>query len=317
MTTNKTTRKVNPTGRRKGLIAVEPDNWRKETLVSATEKAGGTVCPPEQATALIWAAPEQPELLPDYIRDGHDWVQLPFAGIEPFIDMLDNQRLWSCGKGVYASAVAEHALAMILALKRGIVDYSMGSSWGKPLGTNLFGSRVLILGGGGITEELIPMLRPFKCSISVLRKSNEALLGCDQILTLEDLDIALPETDILVVALALTSETEGVVNKKRLDLLPSGAIVVNVARGKHIITSDLVDALIDNEIAGAGLDVTEPEPLPDDHALWALPNCLITPHTGNTPEMGIKLLANRVEENVVRYIAGEPILGCVDISAGY
>ena len=104
---------------REGLIAVEPDNWRKEALISAMRKSGGQVSSVDEASALIWAAPEEPELLTEFLRGNHDWVQLPYAGIEPFIHMLDRERLWTCGKGVYASAVAEHAFAMILALKRG------------------------------------------------------------------------------------------------------------------------------------------------------------------------------------------------------
>jgi len=317
LTENKTLRKVTPSGHREGLIAVEPDNWRKEALISATERAGGTVCSPDEATALIWSAPENPDVLPDFVKDQHDWVQLPFAGIEPFVELLDDQRVWTCGKGVYASAVAEHALAMILSLKRGLVDYSISKSWGKPFGSNLLGSRVLILGGGGIAEELIPMLQPFGCSITVIRKSSLPLSGCGQVLSLDELNSVLPETDVLVIALALTGETEGIINKERLDLLPSQAIVINVARGRHIVTSDLVNALKIKSIAGAGLDVTEPEPLPAGHALWEFSNCLITPHTGNTPEMGIQLLSQRIEENVARYIAGEHLLGCIDIGAGY
>ncbi len=302
---------------REGLIAVEPDNWRKEALISAMRKSGGQVCSVDEASALIWAAPEEPELLTEFLRGNHDWVQLPYAGIEPFIHMLDRERLWTCGKGVYASAVAEHAFAMILALKRGLVEYSKSETWEKPFGTNLFDSRILILGGGGIAQELIPMLEPFGCAISVVRKSGLPISGCDNVLTLKELDGALPETDVLVVALALTSETEGLIGKERLDLLPSHAVVVNVARGKHIVTSDLVEALRSGSLYGAGLDVTDPEPLPDGHELWGLQNCLITPHTGNTPEMGLKLLADRIELNVARYIAGETLLGCVDVDEGY
>mgnify|MGYP003300380676 FL=1 len=95
------------------------------------------------------------------------------------------------------------------------------------------------------------------------------------------------------------------------------AIVVNVARGKHIVTEDLVESLRNREILGAALDVTEPEPLPLGHPLWGLSNCLITPHTANTPEMGIKLLSSRVTENVSRYIQGFELIGCIDIDSGY
>ena len=120
-----------------------------------------------------------------------------------------------------------------------------------------------------------------------------------------------------MLALALTPETEGLFDARRLALLPSHAWIVNVARGGHIVTDDLVAALRAGTIGGAGLDVTDPEPLPDGHPLWALPNCIITPHVGNTPEMAVPLLAARVEENVRRYLAGEDLLGTVDSSAGY
>jgi len=95
------------------------------------------------------------------------------------------------------------------------------------------------------------------------------------------------------------------------------AWIVNVARGRHIVTDDLVDALREGTIGGAGLDVTDPEPLPADHPLWALPNCIITPHVGNTPEMAKPLLAERVTENVRRFGRGEELLGLVDVDAGY
>ena len=127
----------------------------------------------------------------------------------------------------------------------------------------------------------------------------------------------LPTTDVLLIALALTEETENLIGESELGLLPKNAIVVNVARGKHIVTEDLVESLRNREILGAALDVTEPEPLPLGHPLWDLSNCLITPHTANTPEMGIKLLSSRVTENVSRYIRGFELIGCIDIDSGY
>ena len=93
--------------------------------------------------------------------------------------------------------------------------------------------------------------------------------------------------------------------------------MVNVARGRHIVTADLVDALGAPSIGGAALDVTDPEPLPEGHALWALPNCLITPHTANTYEMAIPLLSARIADNVGRFGAGKPLLGPVFPDLGY
>ena len=98
---------------------------------------------------------------------------------------------------------------------------------------------------------------------------------------------ALPGADLVVLALALTPETEGIIAADELSLMEDHAWLVNVARGRHVVTDDLVDALRDGVIGGAGLDVTDPEPLPAGHPLWSLPNCLITPHVGNTPEMAV------------------------------
>ena len=108
----------------------------------------------------------------------------------------------------------------------------------------------------------------------------------------------------MVLALALTPETVGLIDARRLALMPSHAWLVNVARGRHVVTSDLVAALRAGAIGGAALDVTEPEPLPDGHPLWSLPNCMITPHTANTPEMALPLLSARITENVRRYASG-------------
>ena len=298
-------------------IAVEPDCWRKVDLVAAVESAGTTVVPIEDATALIWADPQNPEALPAILHDNIDWVQLPYAGIDPFLHLLDNDRLWTCGKGVYARPVAEAALAMLLAGFRNIVGYARETSWATPEGQNLHGANVVVLGAGGITEELLPLLAPFGCEITVLRRSATPFPGADATYSLDRLHETLPNADAVILALALTEQTAGVIGAAELQRMKSSAWIVNVARGGHIDTDALVTALQSNQIAGAALDVTDPEPLPDGHVLWTLPNCLITPHVANTPEMGLKLLAERVAHNARAYMAGQDLLGPVDTAAGY
>jgi phosphoglycerate dehydrogenase-like enzyme len=134
---------------------------------------------------------------------------------------------------------------------------------------------------------------------------------------MEEIDAALAGADAAVLALALTPETEGILDRRRLELLAPHAWVVNVARGAHIVTDDLVAVLAAGRIGGAALDVTEPEPLPDGHPLWTEPRCLITPHTANTAAMAVPLLGERVRENVRRRLAGEALLGPVDVALGY
>ena len=298
-------------------VAVEPECWRRADLVAAVEAAGTTVVPVEEATALIWADPQNPQLFPPMLHDGLDWVQLPYAGIDPFLHMLDDKRLWTCGKGVYAQPVAEAALGMLLAGFRHLAGYARETTWAAPVGQNLHDANVVILGGGGITEELLPLLAPFRCTTTVLRRQATPVPGATHTKTLAELHDVLPEADAVIVALALTPETTGVIGAAELALMKSTAWIVNVARGGHIDTAALVDALQSEQIGGAALDVTDPEPLPDGHALWTRPNCLITPHVANTPEMGLKLLAKRVTANVRAYLADETLIGPVDTQAGY
>ena len=302
-------------------VAIEPDCWRRESLVAAVEDGGGEVVGPDTAEVLVWAEPARADLLPPMLDENPniDWVQLPYAGIEPFVEMLRSRPhlTWTCGKGVYASPVAEHVLALTLAGFRAINTYSRANRWSDPEGRNLFGAKVTILGGGGITEELLPLLAPFGCEVTVVRNQVLPIEGADRVVDSSDLHDVLPGSDLLVLALALTPETTGIIGKQELALLPEHAWIVNVARGGHIVTGDLVEALQEGVIGGAALDVTDPEPLPDDHPLWGFGNCIITPHIGNTPEMGLPLLAQRVSDNVRRRIAGSPLIGPVDVDRGY
>jgi len=133
----------------------------------------------------------------------------------------------------------------------------------------------------------------------------------------DELHAALEGARLVVLALALTPETAGIIGAAELGHMERDAWLVNVARGAHIVTDDLVAALEAGTIGGAALDVTDPEPLPAGHPLWSLDNCLITPHTANTWEMAEPLFALRVGANVGRYLRGEPLLGVVDPDLGY
>jgi phosphoglycerate dehydrogenase-like enzyme len=218
---------------------------------------------------------------------------------------------------VYAEPVAEMALSLALAGLRGFGTYARASSWSPPQGRNLLGGRVTILGGGGITESLVRLLQPWRCHITVVRRTANHLDGVDDVLEADRYADALPGADLVVLALALTPETEGIIGAGELSLMEEHAWLINVARGRHVVTDELVDALRNGVIGGAGLDVTDPEPLPPEHPLWSLPNCIITPHVGNTPEMAVPLLAERITANVRRFAADEELLGPVDVDAGY
>jgi phosphoglycerate dehydrogenase-like enzyme len=299
-------------------VAVLP---RAGYLANAVTAGGGRVVDPADAAVLVWTDPADDAGLAA-VLDEHPhlrWVQLPWAGIEPHLGVVraHAERTWTCGKGVYAEPVAEHALALGLAGLRGIDRFARADRWTAPRGRNLLGARATIVGGGGIAESLLRMLGPFGSDVTVVRRSAVPLAGAARVLPPEELDEALTGALLVILALPLTPGTEGLIDRRRLGFLAEGACLVNVARGRHVVTDDLVAALRDGTLGSAGLDVTDPEPLPAGHPLWDLPNVIVTPHTANTEEMAEPLLSARVTENVRRWAAGEPLIGLVDPAAGY
>lgn len=299
-------------------IAVGPSNaatWIHDAVVDG----GAEIVPLEEAEALVWGAARDVDGLSTALsRNGRlQWVQLPFAGIENFAHLIDAHRHWTCGKGVYAEPVAEMTLGLMLAGLRGLGSYARESAWSSPRGRNLLGARVTVLGGGGITESLVRLLEPFDCHITVVRRHVAPMDGVAEVLASERYHDALPGADAVVLALPLTKDTEGMIGRDELAAMESHAWLINVARGRHVVTEDLVSALTDGSIGGAALDVTDPEPLPDHHPLWGLSNCIITPHVGNTPDMAVPLLSERIRQNVRRWATGEELLGPVYPDLGY
>jgi phosphoglycerate dehydrogenase-like enzyme len=300
-------------------VCVLPTNDLSVLLSDAVVAGGGRLTSANAARAVVWTDPSDAEGLAEVLVENPqlEWVQLPFAGVEPFVGVFDTERQWTCGKGVYSWPVAEHGLALILAGLRNLDGYARATSWQPPQGVNLLGANVVILGGGGIAEALISLLAPFHPTITVVRRQVVAMAGVDQVITPEHLPGALAGADVVVVALALTPETRHIIDASALDAMASHAVLVNLGRGGHVDTDALVQALEQGSIGGAGLDVTDPEPLPAGHPLWSLANCIITPHIANTPEMGRPLLVERVTENVRRFGSNLELVGPVSVSDGY
>jgi phosphoglycerate dehydrogenase-like enzyme len=277
------------------------------------------VVAPDRAEALVWADPAVPDRLPDTLGglEAVRWVALPFAGIEPYVPHLDADRVWTCARGVYARPVAEHALMLGLAGLRGLSTYARATTWSEPEGHNLVDGRITVFGAGGITTELLGLLQGWGTEVTVVRRRADPVPGAVRTLSLDDRLEAVADADLVILALALTPETEGVIGAAELSAMADHAWLVNVARGGHVDDAALLAALEAGTIGGACLDVTEPEPLPDDHPLWRHPRVMITPHVGNTPEMGVPLLAAHIVRNVRRFGAGEDLEGVVDVEAGY
>lgn len=299
-------------------VSIEPKSFA-EYEAAAISAGANLVALDDTVGALIWTDYSKPQALAEILATNQqiEWVQLPFAGVDAFAEVLQHDVKFTSAKGAYRQPVAEHALALMLALARKLPERSAAKTWGKKFAVSLYDSKVLIIGGGGITEELLSLLAPFKTQVNVIRKHPEPMAQATEVHGFEKLDAQIAEADFVVLAAALTAETEGLFSLKRFEMMKPTAYLVNIARGKMIDSDALFEALDKGLIAGAAIDVTDPEPLPDGHKLWSAPNLLITPHTADTNAQVIKLFSERLEINVKAWLGLGPWMGEVDPRLGY
>jgi D-3-phosphoglycerate dehydrogenase len=302
----------------------EPRVWvgpePNETIAGAVERAGGSVAArPEDADAVVWLSYSRASEVRDVLHDRVRWVQLPAAGIDRWVTegLLDEDRVWTGAQGAYADDVAEHVLAFLLAAARRLPRAASRRSWVREAGRRFEGATVGLVGAGGIGAAVVRRLVPFGVRVLALTRSGRAVSGAERSLGFEALDELLGESDYVVLAAPLTEQTRGLIGPRELELIGPDGWLVNVARGAIVQTDALVEALREGRLGGACLDVTDPEPLPDGHPLWAFDNVLITPHVANPPDLEIDLLAARVEENVRRFAEGRSLAGRIDQSRGY
>ncbi len=268
---------------------------------------------------------------PEFLRAAEElcWVQSTSAGVERYLEMselVDNERVVLTNmQAVHGPTIADHAFAMLLALTRDLpyyLDPAQRGSWNrrgsgaKPIA--LEGRTLLVVGLGGIGSEVARRGKGFGMRVLATRRSDtppppyvDRQGRADELLEL------LTEADVVALCVPLTKETEGMIGERELAVVKPGAYLINVARGKVVDTEALVEALEGGRLAGACLDVTDPEPLPPDHPLWTMPNVVITPHmSGRSALTGERLRALYLE-NLHRFGAGEPLLNVVDKTAGY
>jgi phosphoglycerate dehydrogenase-like enzyme len=299
-------------------IAVEPADapgWARDAVIDG----GADLVAPPDAEAVVWGGVDGPEGLDQLLRShrGIGWVHFLWAGIDRYVPTLPRNMLCTCGKGANAEPVAEFALLLALAGLRRLHHWTRAEAWSPAAGVQLYDQPVTIVGGGNIGRALIDHLVPFRCEVTVIRRRADPVPGAIRVVTVDALHDTLPGAAVVFLALPLTSLTCGLVGSAEFDRMNEDAWLVNVSRGRLVVTDDLVVALREGRIGGAALDVTDPEPLPEEHPLWSLRNCIITPHTANFPEISRESVASRVRDNVARYLGGQPLNGLVDLNAGY
>jgi phosphoglycerate dehydrogenase-like enzyme len=288
--------------------------------LEAVRAAGAEVAEdPGQADAIVWLG-HDPAPLRERLHDGVRWVQLPWAGVERWMaeGAIDDARVWSCASEAYGDAVAEHAIGLMLAGRRMLHACARATSWDPGLGGYpLLGGTVVVVGTGSIGGGLIRLLQPWGMRVVGVSRSGRAVPGAAEVVTVDRLRDVLPEADVVVLAAPSTPDTAHLIGAAELAAMREDAWLVNVARGALVDTDALVAALRDGAIAGAALDVTDPEPLPDGHPLWTEPRALISMHRANFGEAADAAMHALFTRQIARFMAGEELSGVVDPARGY
>lgn len=235
-------------------------------------------------------------------------VQTLTAGYEDVLPLVPDRVTLCNAAGLHDASTAELAVALALASGRHIGDFARNQesgSWNFRFGRALADQRILIVGYGHIGRAIEERLRGFEVA-SITRLARRGRTGPPPVHPLEELPALLPEADVVFVTAPHTPQTEGMFGARQLALLPDGALLVNVARGKLVDTPALLAELSAGRITAA-LDVTDPEPLPPDHPLWRAPGALISPHVGGASSAFFPRADRLIAAQLARYAAGQSL----------
>jgi len=253
-------------------------------------------------------------------------LQLNTAGVDAYADKsrYANPDTVICNAaGAYGLVLSEYMAAVHLALLKNLHFYrdSMNKHAWEPIDTALtiYGSRVLVLGAGDIGKAYARIVRPMGAYCIGIRRHPGDLAEFHETYTMDALDQLLPTADAVVMVLPGTKETEGVMTRERLFSMKKGAVLVNAGRGSAVDQEALYDVLKSGHLTGAAIDVTVPEPLPEDHPLWTLENLIITPHSagGLRVRYTVQKILQLAGENMRELLDGKPITRRIDVTRGY
>jgi phosphoglycerate dehydrogenase-like enzyme len=257
------------------------------------------------------------------------WLESLAAGVENCMavpSVRARNLLMTNMRGVDSAAIGEHAIALAMALAHGLDTFAVDTSkaiWNKEHGATtpmqtLEGKTLLVVGLGGIGTEVAKRGHGLGMKVVATRDNDRNKPDFVSYVGLPDELLRLAKSaDVIVNCVPLTPQTTGMYDAKFFAALKPTAYFINVARGASAVTADLVSALNEHRLAGAGLDVVDPEPLPPDHPLWRAPHVLITPHISSRSDLPGEARWVLAVENLRRYANGEKMLSVVDLTKGY
>ena len=252
------------------------------------------------------------------------WVQCQSAGVEhyPLDAMADRDIILTNAQGCYGPQIAEHVFGLLFAMTRGIGALSRKRAWQvdrDPI--ELRGMTMGIIGLGGIGREVARRAKAMDMKVLAVDAEPifvEKFAMVDEVRLVDDglMDL-LKASNVVVSAAPHTRKSRGMLGVEQFAAMKEGSYFINVSRGKLVQTDALLEALKSNHLAGAGLDVTDPEPLPADHPLWRQDNAVLTPHIAGRSQLGDHRMQTVFAQNVARYVAKLPMLNIVDKRKGY
>lgn len=255
------------------------------------------------------------------------WIQLNNAGTEGYCEpgILPENAVLCNATGAYGLAISEHMIGCLFELRKKLQHYyknQLEHNWKSEGFVDVIqGSTVLVIGLGDIGGAFAGKMKALGCkTIGIRRRNLTQKPDCvDRLCGMQQLDELLPEADVVALSLPGNAATRHVLNRERIAAMKKTAVVINVGRGSAIDTQALCDALYEGRLAGAALDVTDPEPLPPEHPLWDAPGALITPHISggySLPET-LEQIVGLFAENLLRYEKGQPLCNQIDLQTGY
>jgi phosphoglycerate dehydrogenase-like enzyme len=271
------------------------------------------------------------DIRPEYVRAGKNlrWAQVMSAGVERALhlsgsnDLRDSQIVLTNNQIVQGPEIADHALAMLLTLSRGIHTFLQSKQqelWqARPYnGIELNGRQAVVIGVGGIGTQIA--IRAHAFGMDVVGVDPEDIPFSPfikRVVKPDQLDEVIPSADVVFVSAPHTPASHKMMGPSQFDRMKQGSYFIAVSRGGLYDMSGLVKALDSKRLAGAGVDVTDPEPLPKGHPLWKFENAIVTPHIAGRSDKDRARMVGTIRENIRRFTEGKPLINVVDKQKGY